>query len=387
MDAKGRLFGYELLFRSGKSDVFSGDAELATREVVDHWLMLLPEPNQGMAFVNCTRDALVQGLVTLLPAENTVLEILETVDPDPELMEACRSLAKQGYRFALDDFVPRPEVAPFLELADFVKIDFPAADFLVRRDIYAMLAGSPALMLAEKIETEEEMRIAQAEGCSLFQGYFFSHPVLISSRAVPQNQLVYLGLLAALNRDPVDVREVERLILGDASLCYRVLRLSNSALQGHAGAITSVREALLMVGDDAIRRMVTVAMAGVLGAHRSPAVISMALSRARFCELLAPSLQEDAGQLYLLGILSLLDVLLETTMGRILQTLPIRCEMKSALAGDESTCGRVLELVRALETCEWPQCEDVQRQLRLPEGAVAASYVEALRWASKMIGE
>jgi EAL and modified HD-GYP domain-containing signal transduction protein len=148
-----------------------------------------------------------------------------------------------------------------------------------------------------------------------------------------------------------------------------------------------VREALLMVGDDALRRMVTVAMAGALGGHRSTALLSMALSRARFCELLAPSLSETPSELYLLGILSLLDVLLETHMARILQHLPIRPAMKAALAGDESAAGRALELVRSLESCEWQRCEEIQNLLGLAEGAIASIYVDSMRWASTMMGQ
>ena len=385
VDVKERLFGYELLFRSGEVDVFSGDPEQATREVVDHWLMLIPEPNQGRAFVNCTRAALVDGLIQLLPPGKTVLEITEDVEPDPELLRSCLALKQQGYQFALDDFSPLPSRAPFLELADFIKIDFLASDFLVRRDIYDMARGNPARLLAEKIETEEECKVAHGEGCSLFQGFFFSHPLLLSTRAVPQNQLVYLRLLAALNRVSIDIREIELLILRDASLCYRVLRLANSALQGHPGTVSSVREALLMVGEDALRRMVTVAMAGALGGHRSQALIAMALSRARFCELLAPTLAETPSEMYLLGILSLLDVLLEINMARILQHLPIRPAMKAALAGDESVAGRTLELVRGLESCQWQRCEEIQNLLGLAEGSISSIYVDSMRWASSMM--
>ncbi len=387
VDVRGRLFGYELLFREGTTNAFSGDSEQATREVVDHWLMLVPERHQGMAFVNCTRGALVDGLVTLLPAESTVLEILEDIEPDAELLDACRALRRQGYRFALDDFEPRPSRAPFLELAEFIKIDFLASDFLARRDIYDMVGRGRAQLLAEKIESEDEMRVALSEGCSLLQGYFFSHPVLVASRAVPQNYGVYLRLLAALHRVPADLREIEKLVLGDASLCYRILRLANSALQGHAGTVTSVREALVMIGDDAVRRMVTVAMAGALTGHRSQALVSMALSRARFCELLAPSLVQDPAELYLLGILSLLDVLLETHMSRILEMLPVTAAMKAALLGDQSVPGRALELSRSLEACDWRRCEDLQLLLGLQEPEVAAHYVESLRWASDMISQ
>ena len=387
LDAQRRLFGYELLYRAGKSDHFSGDPDQATREVIDHWLLLIPDSHRAAYFVNCTRSALLEGLVTLLPSESTVLEIPEDIAPDPELIECCLALKKQGYRFALDGFLPDASRAPFLHFADFIKVDFHAAGYDLRREVYAMAAGTGAHLLAEKIETDIQLRIAISEGCTLFQGYFFSQPILLNFHAIPQNYFVYLKLLAALEHSPTDLRKIEKLLSGDASLCYRILRVANSALQGHPGMVTTIREALLLVGEDAVRRMVTVAMAGALSAFRSPALLSMALARAQFCELLAPSLHQDPARLYLIGILSLLDALLETPLDRILETLPITPAMKSAITGDDSPAGRTLELVRGLEACDWHRCEQVQLELGLAEGAIAAMYTQALRWASSMTDE
>jgi c-di-GMP-related signal transduction protein len=385
VDEKSRLYGYELLFRAGLANHFTGDPEQATREVVDHWMMLMPEPDETFAFVNCTRDTLVDGLVSILSPTHTVLEIPETVNPDPALMSNCAALKKQGYRFALDDFFPDPRRAPLLDIADFVKIDFRTSSPAIRRDIYRMLDGNWALRIAEKIETEEEMLVARGEGCLLFQGYFFSRPVLLMTHRVPQNRLVYLRLLAALHNVPANLAEVESLVMSDASLCYRVLRLANSALQGHAGVISSVREALLLVGDDAVRRMVTVALAGVLSGHRPAPLVSMALARARFCELVAPAMQQQASELYLLGILSLLDALLETPMPRILKTLPISSEMKAALMGDSGGLSIALELVRSLESCDWQRCETLRLALNLTESAVSTMYVDSLNWVARAL--
>lgn len=387
LDAERNLFGYELFYREGKTDHFAGDPEQATREVVDHWLMLIPDGSQGTSFVNCARGAIVDGLVTLLPPESTVLEILEEVDPDPELINCCLALKAKGYRFALDGFLPRPSRAPFLALADFIKIDFMAADFLMRREIYALASGTPARLVGEKIETETQLRIAVSEGCTLFQGYFFSQPILIESRSVPRNNFVYLNLLSQLQHSPTDLRKIEKVISADAALCYRMLRLANSALQHHPGVISTIAEALLMVGEDSLRRMVTVAMTGAAGGDRSSALISMILTRARFSELLAPSLSQDPAQFYLLGMLSLLDVLLQTPFHRILQSLPISAEMKLALAGDQSPASLTLELIRSLESCDWDHAEEIQHRLGLAEGAIALMYTEALHWASTMTGE
>ena len=385
VDAKNRLFGYELLFREEDPDVSLRDPEAATRKIVDYWSMLVPDHGRGVAFVNCTRSALVDGTVTLLPARSTVLEILEDIEPDPALLESCHALRKLGYRFALDDFSPISSRASLIDLAEFIKIDFLASDAKDRRKIYSMAAGKPIRFLAEKIETEEERRIALDEGCSLFQGYFFSRPVTVSSRVVPQNRLVYLRLLAALQRCPADLCEIEQLVMSDASLCYRVLRLANSALYGLTNEITSVRGALLMVGDEAVRRMVTVAVASALAGTPDTPILSMALIRARFCELLASRIGAEPAELYLLGMLSLLDVLLATPIQRILEALPLTPEMKAALAGKPSPWLQVLDLVRCLESCEWKECELLMSFGGLTEAAVSAFYLESVQWASSTL--
>ena len=384
VDEQSRLFGYELLFREGNATVFSGDPTKATQEVIDYWVML-PNPDGSRVFVNCTRASLTEGVVRLLRPEVAVLEILENLEPDAELLECCVALRKDGYRFALDDFTPEAWRLPFLPLADFIKIDFRSATPAQRRAIYGMTAGSRVRHIAEKIETAAEMRIALAEGCSLFQGYFFSRPVVVASRRIPQNHLTYLRLLAALNRAPADVREVEKLVNSDATLCYRLLRLANSALMGVARPVTAIRTALVLVGDDALRRMVTVALTRALTGHRSLALLSLALVRARFCELLAPAVAEPLASLYLLGLFSLLDALLDAPMRQILDNLPIDCEMKAALMGNDSSRGLALQLVRSLELCDWAACETLCRRLEVSESAASAMYVESLHWASAML--
>lgn len=384
-DTDGTLFGYELFFRAGATEAFSGDPEVGTREVVDHWLTLVPGSESHVAFLNCTRSALTDGLLLLLPPASTVLEIPPHLAPDSAVIEACRSLKKLGFRIALDHYSPGDPRAAMLDLADLLKIDFPALGFGERQEVYATGRAACLRLLAQKIETETQKRIALAEGCSLFQGYYFAHPVLVASRRVLQNDLVYVQLLSALSESPVDLRRIEQLVSGDPSLCYRVLRVANSARQGRATAVTSVREALLLVGDDAVRRIVAVGMAGALIGSRSTALLAMVLSRARFCEQLAPFLSQDPGELFLLGVVSLLDALLGTTMESILKLLPLSSEMMQALRGEPTVPGRVLELVAALESCDWDACDRLQYLLNLPAGAIAPAYREALQWAAAML--
>ncbi|MFP5227803.1 MAG: EAL and HDOD domain-containing protein [Acidobacteriota bacterium] len=381
------LFGYELLYRERGGEHFSGDPDRATREVVDHWLMLIPDAHQGVAFVNCPASAIVNEFVSVLDPEATVLEILEDVEPEPAVLDACLSLKAKGYRFALDGYLPRPSRAPFLALADFIKIDFQTANFFDRQAIYALAKGTSARLVAEKIESETQMRIALSEGCSLFQGYFFSEPTLTASSTVPQNHFVYLQLLAELHQESPNLRKIEKLVAGDAALCYRVLRIANSALRYRRGEVNTVHEALMMIGENALRHLMTVSMTGAATSDRCSALLQMILTRARFLELIAPKLGRDSAEMYFLGMLSLLDVLLQVPFGRILESIPIGQAMKQALAGDNSSSGLALALVRSLESCDWKKCDTVRLDLSLSESDIAAAYTTSLHWAASMSGE
>ena len=282
------VYGHELLFRSGEGNAFQGDGEEATRQMIDNCLQFLPEKGHGISFINCTRNSLITGMVTLLPAENSVLEILEDVRPDAELMERCRELKLLGYRFALDDFTPDEENQAFLEIADFIKIDFRCTDPSGRHAIYQVADCKRHTLIAEKVETQVEIELARAEGCHLFQGYFLSKPCVTSIKTVHGSPAVSLQLLALLSKASVDFAAVVKLVEADASICYRVLRTVNSARYGTIHGIQSVQMALIMIGTDELRKLILVS---ILASHGSscPSTLVTALERARFCEQLAPS--------------------------------------------------------------------------------------------------
>jgi c-di-GMP-related signal transduction protein len=389
LDAGLNLYGYELLFRAGTTNSFDGDGpigqEEATRLVIDNCLALIPETGQGTTFVNCTREALVTGLVTLLPPASTVLEILEDVEADEALLEACRELKKAGYRFALDDFSPQGCSLPFLELADYIKVDFRASDAVERREIYDLAAGSGALLIAEKVETLGDIDAAKAEGCAFFQGYFFSKPLIVSSPLIPQSHLTYLQLISELSAVPSNLDRIEKLVMSEPALCYRLLRLVNSALYGLRTPVSTVRSALMVVGDDEVRKLVTVGMAGVFESGHSKSLVTVSLERARFCELLAPLLEEPSGKLYLLGMLSMIDALLQKPMTQIMELMPIAEDMKTVLLGKQNSLSVVLNLIRCYESGDWQGCEEVREALGLSATKALTIYTQSVHWAERML--
>jgi EAL and modified HD-GYP domain-containing signal transduction protein len=386
-NARGDVIGYELLFRSGWKNFFSGEGDDAARQTLDNCLIMGLDSlvGDGLAFVNCTRESLVSRLVTLLPPARVVLEILETVEPDQEVLEACTALRAMGYRFALDDFMPRPEMRPLIELVSFVKVDFRLTNPAMRREIHELLRGSGAALLAEKVENQDEFDLSKAEGYDYFQGYFFCRPRIIADREVPANYVNYMSLMAELTYTPLDLHAVVAIVQAEASICYRLLRLANSALMGAHSPVTSVSSALMLVGESRFRVLVALAVSSGLGRDQPPALISLSLERARFCELMAPLIHQSPSEQYMLGLLSLLDAMLRTRMEVLLKSLALRDEVKAALLGVNNPVATALNLASSFESGDWEFCAGTARQLGVSEDTLVTLYTEAIQWAAKAV--
>jgi len=397
LNHRQEVFGYELLFRTGWENCFRGEREQATRETLDSYLYMGIESlaNDGLAFVNCTREALIGGWVTLLPPKTTVLEIMETVEPDADLVEACIALRKMGYLLALDDFVPRPEMQPLVEIASYVKVDIRHSNAEMRRKIHGSMRASRAALLAEKVEDQEDLNIAISEGYQYFQGYFFCRPTIMTNREIPANRMNYLRLLIELTRTPLNLQEVCRIVKLETSLTYRLLLLANSARWSRRADVTSVQDAFMLVGEDRFRAMVSVAASCVLTQHQPPALISLSLERARFCELLAPLAGESPNEQFMLGLLSLLDAMLETPMELIVKSLPLRPEAKAALMevghpvgasiGTANPVAVPLNLIRSFECGNWEVCKAVADKLGISEERLAGLYLQSVKWATETL--
>ena len=185
-DRQREIFGYEALARSGWDNRFTGDSDTATELMIANRVLHKFDELTGgrRMFVNCTREALVRGLLTLLPP-SIVLELLETVESDEEVLGACSRMKALGYQIALDDFRKSEKTEGLIALADYVKVDFRLSCKQERSEIIRHLSGNAAMLVAEKIETVEEFEIAIEEGFQLFQGYYLGRPKVFSKREFP----------------------------------------------------------------------------------------------------------------------------------------------------------------------------------------------------------
>jgi EAL and modified HD-GYP domain-containing signal transduction protein len=382
LDESMQPYGYELLFRSGNENVFCGDSEAATNHIIDSCLSMIACSSSNNLFINCTRDALVNMNVTLLPSHLVVLEILETVTPDPVLIRACKKLKMLGFRLALDDFLPHESKRPLVDMADFIKIDFRASSPSVRQEIYDMRSNKATVFLAEKVETLSEVDTAQAEGNTFFQGYFHSRPEIIAEAQISANRLTYLQMLAVLAKPSLNLMEVERLLKLEPSLCYRLLRLANCALYGFRYRISTIHDALIAVGDDAFRKIVAVVLASKLSRTAPDRDIRQALERACFCQSLAPLLNQDPAELYMLGMLSMMDRMLNIPMEKLLGLICLSSRLEDALLGSPHGMGKALELCKFHER---GGSTDGLLQTDALEHESAVNYFEALLSAGRTL--
>jgi EAL and modified HD-GYP domain-containing signal transduction protein len=386
-DREENVFGYELLFREGLQNVFSGDTDAASRAMVDSSLLMgLDVLCDGRrAFVNCTRDTLIKGLVTLLPAPITVVEILETVPADPDVIAACRALKDAGYWLALDDYVADDRREPLTELADIIKVEMQLTTDVQRLVLMKKLGN--CRMLAEKVETYADFDRAKEQGFLYFQGYFFRRPEMMTTKDLPANRINYLRMLQEVSRPELNVAALEKLIKAEASVCYRLLRYLNSAVFGIKSEIRSVRHALSMLGERDARRWVRLVAAVGAGEEKTSDLVLSALVRGRFGELLSPHVEHGESDLFLLGLLSLIDVMLETPMADVLEKIPLDQETKLVLMGQASSLRPVYQLMLAHESGEWQAAGELSERLRLNAEEVAGFYWQAQQWARELSSE
>ncbi len=384
-----QVFGYELLFRDGVENYFRAtDPDAASRSTLDTSILIGLDTLCGgrRAFLNCTREVLLKDYISLLPPQQTVVEVLESVEPDDLVIAACQRLKENGYLIALDDFAANDPRQVLSDYADIIKVDCMAVPAEQQKAMIKRFGPWKCRMLAEKVETREQFVAAKEAGFIYFQGYFFRRPEVLVTHEIPANRLNYIRMLQAVSRPELDPREIENVIKVEASICYRLLRYLNSAVFAFSKEIHSIRHALSLLGEREIRRWVRLVATLSAAQGKSTELVTLALVRARFCELLSPKIQHGDSDLFLLGLLSLIDTILEMPMVTVLENISIDQETKSVLLGGGSRLRPLYQLMLAQESGEWEQAAELARQLELKDEEVSDIYWQAVQWSRQVAG-
>ncbi len=385
LDRFGHVIAYELLFRPGAENCFNGaNRDMPSASVISTGMLGLADLTDGKtAFVNFSHETLVCDLAFSLPAGDVVIELLETIEADEDVIAACDRLKKAGYRIALDDYTDVESRRPLLEFADFVKIDVLNAPDREWRELPGRLSSHHVQMLAEKVETRETYHLALGSGYTCFQGYFFSVPAMMAQAEIPGYRLNYLRLLEELNHPSVNVDRIETLIKQDASIAYRLLRRVNAAGAGFRTEIRSIRHALVLLGQEHVRTCATVWSLAELGRDTPAELVVSSSLRARTAELLAPSspCADRAADLFLFGLFSMLDAIMQQPMEQIVARLPVGAEVRDALIGKPNPMRAILDCVIAFERGAWGPFTELAKAAGVKESRVSECYTESLVWA------
>jgi EAL and modified HD-GYP domain-containing signal transduction protein len=388
-DAQMRVFGYEMLYRSSSCNEFDGTEENAATAQVISAVFGSAETDQltgrKNTFINFPQKMLVEGMASILPPKQTIVEILENVEPGEDVIEACRALRERGYRLALDDFTTADKVEGLLPFADFLKVDFRATTPAQQMDAALRFKGQLEL-LAEKVETQEEFSRAYEMGYQYFQGFFFARPVISASRQIQGFKLQFLRILNEIHRPELNFHRLANLLKREPALSYKLLRFVNSAWFGLRAPVESIERALSTIGEDAARKWLSVlTMANLAADHPSELTVST-LVRARFFELLATEaglgyLRDDC---FLVGMFSRLDAMLGRPLEELVEGLNLHGQIIRTLLdrprpGDAMPA--VWKLVLAYERGDWDVIGAGAPETSLKPQTLTACYAEAVRWA------
>ena len=385
LDSRLNIYAYEILFRGRDFDLshIEGAAN-ATNQVISDLLLeigLNDIVGSAKAFINFTTRNLLEKTPLSLPKDRIVIEVLENITIDQTIIDNLNEFAREGYTIALDDFVFTPEWVPLVKIADIIKLDVKATPLPKLLALIEKLKRFNITLLAEKVETPEQFEVLKSAGCELFQGFFFSVPHTVVGKRLGVNQAAAVELLAKINIPEASVDDISTIISHDVGLSYKLLRYINSAFLGLPNKIESIKHAVTYLGINEIKRWVNILTLTSLS-DKPAALFQQILIRGKMCELLAKLYNEVPEHLFLIGLLSSLDSLLDIPLADALEQLPLSEDVYSAILQHSGTAGEILSYVISYE--RWELTEYTLSQIG-PKN-IGEVYLESIYWADNVLG-
>ncbi|OHU85403.1 MULTISPECIES: EAL and HDOD domain-containing protein [Pseudoalteromonas] len=382
-----QVVAYELLFRDGTSNSFPNIADDAAtaKLIMDNQLNLGTRylTSGKKALINIGPDSLNQELAHFLPCQDVILELLETVSPTTQNYEKVKSLFHQNYRLALDDFEYTKQWEPFLKLIRLVKFDIQQNSLdQIEELVEEFRQRKNMKLLAEKVETEAEFEQAKEMGFHFFQGYFFAKPRVIQQNDIEINHAIVLLIYAEVLKPHLSIDRIARLFAQDTALAYKLLRLINSGVFPLKKRIESLKQALVYLGDERVKKFVGLIMTAHIAEGKPTELTRLSIVRSRFCELIAKSLNPNIkGMSFLTGLFSLLDAILDRPMDQVVSRLPFPEELQDALMGKHNLLYYILNVVKAYESGSWWQLQEACSLLNINDQRLPEFHADAIRWA------
>lgn len=378
LDKKLQLVGYELLYRNG--DIETIDCGTATNEIITDVLLergLSQTVGDQVAFINLTRENLLNPAIEALPTDKVVLEILEDVEIDDQLIDAVRNLSEKGYTIALDDFVYSSAWESLIDLAKIIKLDLRVQSREQNIELIDNLKHRGIKFLAEKVESYEEYREFLELGCDYFQGFFFCQPVNVKGVKLNSNKLATLKLISAINKPDISTNELEELIKHDVGLSVKLLKYINSAFFALPNTIESIKQAIVLLGLNELKKWATL-LSLVSLSNKPDTLIRTTLQRARMCELIAENIDKpSSGSYFLTGLLSTLDALMDRPLNELINEMQLAPFVADALIERKGNAGKVLDNVVSFQ--EWKT-----DNIELPMTELNDAFLQSIDWEREL---
>jgi len=386
-----KLYAYELLYRGTKEATLTNvNGERATTSLLSSaFLTEGIEVISGFkpCFINFTEDLLVKRIPLSFPKSKIVVEILENVRPTPAVIESCRLLAEKGYTLALDDFIFHKGLTPLVELADIIKIDFRLTPVeTIHKTIYN-LRQYKLKLLAEKVETLDEFTQANKLGFHYFQGYFFSRPENILIKELTAAKINMFRLLAEVSRKETTLERLHKIISVDIAISYKLLRFLNSAYFYRLEKVKTVKHAIAYLGEKELRRFILLVLISELASDKPDELVRMALVRAKFCEQLGEisSYSFDSSELFMMGMFSYIDVMLDSRMDQVMEKLPFSAAVKEALINHSGDYAIFLDIMQYYERNQVPNLDVAFLEIGIDDTLVPDLYLQSLKYANGLM--
>jgi c-di-GMP-related signal transduction protein len=382
-----KLHGYELACRDGAADFLSCSSP-ATAAIAGATMSFSLHALTGAAkvFLRLDLPSLRTGAALLLPREHVILQIPEQAAAEPDTIEACRALCKAGYLLSLDRFEDKPEWQPILNTARYLNLDFQSGNEAARRAVSQQYLPRGFELIANRVDSIANLNESRRLSCSFFQGFYFCQPTLVRTREIPGNRLARLHLLDAVAAPVLSYPKIEEIFRQDPALTYKLLRFLNSPKMALRSEVHSIRHALGLLGESEFRRWVSVITVGSLATDKPEELLRTALTRALFCEQLGRScgLAPRYGELFLMGLVSVMDALLDCPMPQILSQLPLSSDIRTALAGGKNIFRDIYDAMLAYERADWLSFHDISARANFPEANAPSWYLSAIHSADSV---
>jgi len=387
-----KTYAYELLFRDSLKNTFPGiDGNTGTSRVLANtfFSMGINEiTGNHPGFINFTKELILNKTPLLFPKESIVVEILEDVEPDQAVEEAIKEFRKKGYKIALDDFVFDKKYLNLIKLSNIIKFDLMATPLdSIAGLVKSLKSRFDITLLAEKVETNEEFLLAMSMGFTLFQGYFFSKPEVISKTDIPSSKMILLKLISEIGRSSISFDRLSKMIKSDISISYKLMKFINSPYFRRANEISTIRDAVAFLGEDTIKQFVRVLAAAGLSDNKPDELMRLSIVRARMCELMGKYITTSFSgeELFTMGLFSTIDAMLDKEMPTILKEISFSKKVSDGLLGNDKDFNWLLALCTCFERGEWGACTLPEEKNRDLDDNLPAIYMDALKMADSFL--